>query len=195
MFFGQEREVRLGSVTEALAAQAAGTDGRQGLQHLVTVTQGVTHGVKERIHALLLVRFQHVPGHGTRIPGQDVREQEEDGLRLGQAAAHQGEHDRTNQESPQHLVNHRLRMREQHRKERACYEEHVDQRKTGKEKRHVRYRDKHQCGTQVRLFQHEGERDDEEEERDDERLDFEQTNRMIGKPVRDGEQVSDFCKF
>ena len=76
MFFGQEREVRLRTLAEPLAGKATRTDCRQRLQHLVAVTERVAHRVEEGIHAFLLVRFQHVPDHRTRIARKDVGRKE-----------------------------------------------------------------------------------------------------------------------
>ena len=87
MFFGQKREVRLRAVPEPLAANTATSDSSQRLQHLVAVSQRVAHRIEKRIHSLLLVRFQHVPDHGTRITGQDVRRYNHARKFLGQMSA------------------------------------------------------------------------------------------------------------
>ena len=165
MFFGQEREVRLRTVAEALPHRATGTDGRDGLQHLVAVAQRVAHRVEERIHALLLVRFEHVPRHGTRVTRKDVHHEDGRHQRLGQAPAEHGKHNEADEGAPQHLEQDGLRMREQHRKHRAHHEEQVRERKPREEEGHQRHRDKHERRTEVRLLEHQRKRHDEQQSR------------------------------
>ena len=114
MFFGQEREIRLGTVSKALATNTATTNCRERLQHLIAIAQRVTHRIQERVHALLLVRLQHVPHHRTGIPRQDVRRNDHTRELFGQVPAQHGKNDKANQHAPQNLHHHRLRMRKQH---------------------------------------------------------------------------------
>ena len=101
MFFRQERQVGLGTVTEPLPGYAAAANGSNGLEHLVAIAHRVAHGVQKGVHPLLLVRFQHIPDHGACVARQDVCSKENSRQNLGKAAADQRKHHRANQDSPQ----------------------------------------------------------------------------------------------